>query len=146
ITGPGSDCGSPGPRTGSASKPSRIGLRKLLVRGPARRVCMFSASARRRTVGGQRSRAPGSTIPSHATWPGSSEGIGRMRMNNGIIGCGMMGQDHQPNNALLPDVGAAAIVEPDDAMRGLAAAAAPDAKLVGSIEELLAVDAVSCLL
>src|SRR5690606_9063557 len=103
-------------------------------------------SAKRRTVGGQRSRAPGSTIPSPATWHGSSEDIGEMRMNYGIIGCGMMGQEHLRNIALLTDTGVAAIFEPDDAMRGLAAAAAPDAKLVGSIEELLAVDAVNCLL
>lgn len=69
-----------------------------------------------------------------------------MRMNYGIIGCGMMGQEHLRNIALLPDTGVAAIFEPDDAMRGLAATAAPDARLVGSIEELLAVDAVNCLL
>lgn len=69
-----------------------------------------------------------------------------MRMNYGIIGCGMMGREHMRNIALLPDAGIAAIFEPDAAMRSLAAAAAPAARLTGSIEELLAVEEVDCLL
>ena len=35
----------------------------------------------------------------------------------GIIGCGMMGQEHLRNIALLPDAGVAAIFEPDATMR-----------------------------
>ena len=35
----------------------------------------------------------------------------------GIIGCGMMGQEHLRNIALLPDADVAAIFEPDAAMR-----------------------------
>src|SRR3546814_13012083 len=103
---------------------------------------MFSASARRRMAGGQRSRAPGSTIPSPATWHGSSEDIGEMRMNYGIIGCGMIGQEHLRNIALLPDAGVAAIFEPDAGLRALAAAAT-DAQLLGLVEELLPVDSVN---
>ena len=35
----------------------------------------------------------------------------------GIIGCGMMGQEHLRNIALLPDVEATVIFEPDAGMR-----------------------------
>ena len=35
----------------------------------------------------------------------------------GVIGCGMMGQEHLRNIALLPDAHVAAIFEPDAAMR-----------------------------
>lgn len=64
----------------------------------------------------------------------------------GIIGCGMMGQEHLRNIALLPDASVAAIYEPDAGMRDLAAKAVPDALMVDSIEDLLAVEAVNCLL
>jgi predicted dehydrogenase len=68
------------------------------------------------------------------------------KMQFGIIGCGMMGQEHLRNIALLPDVGVAAIYEPDPAMRAAAAAAAPGAVMAASIADLLAVQAVTCLL
>ncbi|WP_128255523.1 Gfo/Idh/MocA family protein [Falsirhodobacter deserti] len=64
----------------------------------------------------------------------------------GVIGCGMMGQEHLRNIALLPEAEVVAIYEPDDAMRQLAASLQPGAKLVGSVAEVLAVDAVNCLL
>lgn len=64
----------------------------------------------------------------------------------GVIGCGMMGQEHLRNIALLPDAEVVAIFEPDAAMRELAAAHQPQAKLVGSVAEVLAEDAVNCLL
>lgn len=64
----------------------------------------------------------------------------------GIIGCGMMGQEHLRNIALLPGSRVAAIFEPDQDMRRAANAAAPGALMVNSIEELLAVEAVNCLL
>ncbi|MEY2955998.1 MAG: hypothetical protein RL123_726, partial [Pseudomonadota bacterium] len=38
----------------------------------------------------------------------------------GVIGCGMMGQEHLRNIALLPDAEVAAIHEPDAAMRAAA--------------------------
>ena len=47
----------------------------------------------------------------------------------GIIGCGMMGQEHLRNIALLPDAHVAAIFEPDAAMRERAAAFAPQARV-----------------
>lgn len=64
----------------------------------------------------------------------------------GIIGCGMMGQEHLRNIALLQDASVAAIFEPDPGMRAAAAAMVPEAALVGSVAELLAVAEVNCLL
>jgi predicted dehydrogenase len=64
----------------------------------------------------------------------------------GIIGCGMMGQEHLRNIALLPQAEVVAIFEPDAGMRARAAALAPGARMVGSLAEVLAVDAVNCLL
>ncbi len=64
----------------------------------------------------------------------------------GLIGCGMMGQEHLRNIALLPDARVAAIYEPDAGMRAKAAALAPGAALVGSIADLLACADVTCLL
>ena len=64
----------------------------------------------------------------------------------GIIGCGMMGQEHLRNIALLQDAAVAAIFEPDPAMRAAAAGMVPEARMVGSVAELLAVAEVNCLL
>lgn len=64
----------------------------------------------------------------------------------GIIGCGMMGQEHLRNIALLPDAGVAAIFEPDPAMRARASALAPQATMAGSVAEVLADSRVNCLL
>jgi DNA-binding transcriptional regulator YhcF (GntR family) len=51
----------------------------------------------------------------------------------GIIGCGMMGQEHLRNIALLGEgARVAAIFEPDAAMRVAAATLAPDARFSGS--------------
>ncbi|RUS58957.1 gfo/Idh/MocA family oxidoreductase [Pseudorhodobacter sp. E13] len=64
----------------------------------------------------------------------------------GIIGCGMMGQEHLRNIALLPQAEVVAIFEPDAGMRARAAELAPGARMVGSVAEVLAVEAVNCLL
>ena len=64
----------------------------------------------------------------------------------GVIGCGMMGQEHLRNIALLPDAGVAAIFEPDPAMRQIAASLAPGAALVGSVADVLRHPQVNCLL
>ncbi len=64
----------------------------------------------------------------------------------GIIGCGMMGQEHLRNIALLPGATVAAIYEPDAGMRAAAAALVPDARMVDSIAELLTVEQLDCLL
>ena len=64
----------------------------------------------------------------------------------GIIGCGMMGQEHMRNIALLPEASVAAFFEPDDGMAALASAIEPAARRVGSLAELLAVEELDCLL
>ena len=55
----------------------------------------------------------------------------------GLLGCGMMGQEHLRNMALLPDVQAVAVYEPDAAMRSAALALAPQARAVDSMEALI---------
>ena len=67
-------------------------------------------------------------------------------VNYGVIGCGMMGQEHLRNIALLPGARVAAIYEPDQDMAARARAIAPDARLMPSIEALLAEPALDCLL
>ena len=69
-----------------------------------------------------------------------------MKAIYGIIGCGMMGQEHLRNIALLPEAEIGAIFEPDPEMRAKAAALAPQARLCDSLEDLLAVEAINCLL
>ncbi len=66
-------------------------------------------------------------------------------VNYGIIGCGMMGQEHLRNIALLPGARVAVIYEPDELMANAAKAIAPNAKLVGSLEDLLSFEPLDCL-
>ncbi|MBU2865812.1 Gfo/Idh/MocA family protein [Pacificibacter marinus] len=63
----------------------------------------------------------------------------------GIIGCGMMGQEHLRNIALLPDTKVTAIYEPDPNMAEIASKFAPDAQFCDSLEALLAIEALDCL-
>lgn len=67
-------------------------------------------------------------------------------INYGIIGCGMMGQEHLRNIALLEGARVAAIFEPDEIMANAAKAIAPNAKMCGSVWELLSRDDLDCLL
>ena len=67
-------------------------------------------------------------------------------VNYGIIGCGMMGQEHIRNIALLEGARVAAIFEPDSNMAAQAAKLAPSAVLVDSLADLLAFDPLDCLL
>lgn len=67
-------------------------------------------------------------------------------VNYGIIGCGMMGQEHLHNIALLPGARVAGIFEPDRYMADAAKAIAPNARLCASIEELLGLEELDCLL
>lgn len=64
----------------------------------------------------------------------------------GVIGCGMMGQEHLRNIALLKDAEIAAIFEPDEEMRARSKALAPKAEFVGSVAELVKRPDVNCLL
>lgn len=66
--------------------------------------------------------------------------------NYGIIGCGMMGQEHLRNIALLPGTRVAAIYEPDAGMAAAARKLAPEAVFTSSIAELLQVEELDCLL
>ncbi|SUB01440.1 Oxidoreductase family, NAD-binding Rossmann fold [Pannonibacter phragmitetus] len=69
-----------------------------------------------------------------------------MSLTYGIIGCGMMGQEHLRNIALLEGASVAAIYEPDADMRARAAAAVPGARMVDSVADLLEVAQINCLL
>lgn len=64
----------------------------------------------------------------------------------GVIGCGMMGQEHLRNIALLPDASVAAIYEPDAAMAAKAKAIAPHASFFSSIDAVLEQPELDCLL
>jgi predicted dehydrogenase len=77
-----------------------------------------------------------------------SKGTGHMtdRLRYGVIGCGMMGQEHLRNIALLGDAEVAAIFEPDPGMARAAAALAPAARHCASVAELLAAPELDCLL
>lgn len=67
-------------------------------------------------------------------------------VNYGVIGCGMMGQEHLRNIALLGDTRVAAIYEPDGTQRILAQSFAPEAVLCDSVDQLLAHPDLDCLL
>jgi predicted dehydrogenase len=64
----------------------------------------------------------------------------------GIIGCGMMGQEHLRNIALLPDAAVSAIFEPNAGMRAAAAALAPAAVFCASPADVMCRDDVDVLL
>jgi len=67
-------------------------------------------------------------------------------VNYGVIGCGMMGQEHLRNIALLPEARVAAIFEPNEIMANASKAIAPNAKLVASVGDMLAMEEIDCLL
>ncbi|TYC63547.1 Gfo/Idh/MocA family oxidoreductase [Rhodobacterales bacterium] len=68
------------------------------------------------------------------------------KVRYGVIGCGMMGQEHLRNIALLPDTEVTVIFEPDAEMARLSAEMAPAARFVGSVSELLDADDLDCIL
>lgn len=68
-----------------------------------------------------------------------------MTTHYGIIGCGMMGQEHLRNIALMEDTAVSVIFEPDPGMAARAQALAPRAMLVDSLDALLAHQPVDCL-
>jgi len=55
----------------------------------------------------------------------------------GIIGCGMMGQEHIRNTRLLSDIAISQIYEPDRTMRGRASALAPEASFSPTLNGLV---------
>lgn len=64
----------------------------------------------------------------------------------GIIGCGMMGQEHLRNIALLPGASVTRIFEPDDTMAQGSLALALGAQRAASLEEVVMSADVDCLL
>ncbi len=58
-------------------------------------------------------------------------------LNYGIVGCGMMGQEHIRNIAFLPNVNIAALCDPDTGMRERAHELAPDAATLETLDALL---------
>lgn len=64
----------------------------------------------------------------------------------GIVGCGMMGQEHIRNIQQVQGAVVAALFEPDAAMRVAAAALAPEAEIASSLDGLLAYERLDCLL
>ena len=64
----------------------------------------------------------------------------------GIIGCGMMGQEHLRNIALLPGASVTRIFEPDDTMAQGSLALAPGSQRAASLEEVVMSPDVDCLL
>jgi predicted dehydrogenase len=63
----------------------------------------------------------------------------------GIIGCGMMGQEHLRNIALLPDTRISVIYEPDTDMANRSRQFAPHARFTDSIDALLQHEPLDCL-
>lgn len=64
----------------------------------------------------------------------------------GIIGCGMMGQEHLRNIALLPGASVSCIYEPDESMAEGSLALAPGARRAASLAEVVSASDVDCLL
>lgn len=67
------------------------------------------------------------------------------KIRYGIIGCGMMGQEHLKNIALLDGTEVTAIYEPDPEMRAKASTLAPNAVFSLSLDDLLQRDDIDCL-
>ena len=70
--------------------------------------------------------------------PQSANGTPLNTQRYGMVGCGMMGQEHLRNMALLPGIEVTAIFEPDAGMRARSQALAPGAQQLDSLEALLA--------
>ena len=64
----------------------------------------------------------------------------------GIIGCGMMGQEHLRNINLINDAIAYAIYEPNINMQKMAKKLAPDAKFYDSLDKILSDENIDCCL
>ena len=78
--------------------------------------------------------------------PQAANGTPLNKQRYGMVGCGMMGQEHLRNMALLPGIEVAAIFEPDAGMRARSQALAPVAAQLDSLEALLAWPGLDALL
>ena len=63
----------------------------------------------------------------------------------GLIGCGMMGQEHLRNIALLPGVEAAVIFDPDASSKRSSHELAPNAQMVTDIDAVLSAPGLDAL-
>lgn len=68
------------------------------------------------------------------------------KVRYGIIGCGMMGQEHLRNIALLPGASVTRIFEPDDAMADASLSMTPGSQRSFSLAEVVTSPDVDCLL
>ncbi|MGI9396664.1 MAG: Gfo/Idh/MocA family protein, partial [Paracoccaceae bacterium] len=68
-----------------------------------------------------------------------------MTLRYGLIGCGMMGQEHIRNIELLDDTQITVVFEPDAQMRASAAKTLSKATMVESLDALLTFEALDCL-
>ena len=66
-------------------------------------------------------------------------------INYGVIGCGMMGQEHIRNIALVPGARVAAVFDPVAMLAKAAAKEAGGARIASSLADLLATDALDAL-
>jgi predicted dehydrogenase len=66
-------------------------------------------------------------------------------INYGMVGCGMMGQEHLRNLAMIEGARASVIFEPDTGMRDQCRVLVPEAKFVDSLAALLAEPALGAL-
>jgi hypothetical protein len=113
-------------RVGTAPCPT--GHPKHFVSRPAPRWALSNGAASINTATRRRPRAAGSPRPARATSQGCPDGpgLGRTRhMRYGIVGCGMMGQEHIRNIALLAQAEVSAFVEPDAGMAAATQALVP---------------------
>jgi predicted dehydrogenase len=69
-----------------------------------------------------------------------------LQVRYGIIGCGMVSQEHQRSFALLAGAQVTRIFEPGDAMAAASLALAPGARRDANLEEVVASADVDCLL
>ncbi|CUH69185.1 Inositol 2-dehydrogenase [Thalassovita autumnalis] len=70
----------------------------------------------------------------------------KKQVNYGIIGCGMMGQEHLRNIALLEGAEVAVIFEPDAEMAAKSQAIAPKARMAADVVDLLSEPDLDCVL
>ena len=61
-------------------------------------------------------------------------------MRYGLVGAGMMAQEHIRNLALIPGAEVTALADPDDGMRSLSASMAPGARAFSDYKEMLSTD------
>ena len=69
-----------------------------------------------------------------------------MKKRYGIIGCGMMGQEHLRNINLIDDALTYAVYEPNPNMQKLAQVLAPKAKFYDSLDQILRDENIDCWL